>query len=200
MIEDNNISEKDRTIADYAMACELVCHISSYVTEDSAIDNIMHLFRTLCAPSSIIYLSIVEDHPTEVRTFPEKTADKTVLNDLVENFKDDYALTASGKGFRLKIRGREGVIGLIEIDGLLFPEYKNHYLNLSLTIASALGLSISNSRIYQALVNVNTQLETFKKISIGRELKMIELKEEINTLVESMGQPIKYKIPNKVNK
>lgn len=159
MNEDNNIIEKDNRLADYAMAFELVSRITSYESEETAIDNIMYLFRNLCAPSRILYISIVDGKPSEIRTFPENINPEAVIGDLINNFKDDYAWTTSGAGFRLKIKGRDGVFGLIEIDGVLFPNHKNHYLNLSLTIASALGLAIPNARVYQSLLNANKQLE-----------------------------------------
>ena len=41
------------------------------------------------------------------------------------------------------------------------------------------------------------KLEKFNKLTIGRELKMIELKKEINTMLENNGLKPKYSIPNK---
>jgi hypothetical protein len=38
------------------------------------------------------------------------------------------------------------------------------------------------------------ELNRFHKIAIGRELKMIELKKEINALCTAIGKPEKYKI------
>jgi len=38
------------------------------------------------------------------------------------------------------------------------------------------------------------ELEQFSKVAIGREEKMIQLKEEINQLLEQAGQGKKYKI------
>ncbi|MBF0318361.1 MAG: HAMP domain-containing histidine kinase [Nitrospirae bacterium] len=179
------MNEKDKKIADYAMVCDLVCQLSSHISEGAAIDNIMHLFRTICAPSSIIYIPIVEGRPFEAMTFPEHVNADAAAADLIGNFKDDYAWTTSGKGFRLKIKGRDALLGLIEIDGLLFSEYRNHYLNLSLTIAGALGLSISNSRVYQSLLNVNSQLE--KKTHELEQLNCI-LEEQVRDKVNEIRQ------------
>ena len=36
------------------------------------------------------------------------------------------------------------------------------------------------------------EVERFNKVMVGRELKMIKLKEEINSLLEEMGKPKKY--------
>jgi len=38
------------------------------------------------------------------------------------------------------------------------------------------------------------ELERFRKLAIGREIKMIQLKEEINELLDQSGQGEKYKI------
>ena len=38
------------------------------------------------------------------------------------------------------------------------------------------------------------ELERFNKLAIGREIKMIQLKEEINELLGQSGQVEKYKI------
>ncbi|KJU87584.1 multi-sensor signal transduction histidine kinase [Candidatus Magnetobacterium bavaricum] len=171
----DNINEKDKKLADYAMVFDLMALITSYVSEDVAIDNIINLIRNLFAPSSITYVSIVDDQPCQVITFPEGINPDAVVNDLIGNFKDDYVWTASGKGFRLKIKGKDSVLGLMEIDGVMFPGYRSHYLNLALTIAGTLGLAISNSRVYQSLLNANKQL----KESHDRLLKIMENMEAI---------------------
>jgi ribosome assembly protein YihI (activator of Der GTPase) len=38
------------------------------------------------------------------------------------------------------------------------------------------------------------ELEQFSRLAIGREIKMIQLKEEINELLDQLGQGEKYEI------
>lgn len=38
------------------------------------------------------------------------------------------------------------------------------------------------------------ELERFNKVTVGREIRMIELKQEINALLKAAGQPAKYRI------
>ena len=45
------------------------------------------------------------------------------------------------------------------------------------------------------LRQLNSDLARFNKAAIGRELKMVELKEEINALCAAAGQPPRYPLP-----
>ena len=47
----------------------------------------------------------------------------------------------------------------------------------------------------EKLINRNKELELFNEVTVGRELKMIELKKEINELLKKSGKKPKYKIP-----
>jgi len=44
------------------------------------------------------------------------------------------------------------------------------------------------------IIKKNKELTAFNKLAVGRELKMIELKREINELMKKMGEKEKYKI------
>jgi PAS domain S-box-containing protein len=44
-----------------------------------------------------------------------------------------------------------------------------------------------------------TDLQRFNRLSVGRELQMIELKREVNDLLQSMGRQEKYEIPTSEN-
>ena len=48
-------------------------------------------------------------------------------------------------------------------------------------------------RAAAALLAQNEQLERFNQATIGRELRMVELKMEINALLERMGEPARYR-------
>jgi PAS domain S-box-containing protein len=55
-------------------------------------------------------------------------------------------------------------------------------------------------QVEQALEKKTDRLERFQKITVGRELEMVRLKEEINALLERLGEPKKYEAPDKLEK
>lgn len=55
-------------------------------------------------------------------------------------------------------------------------------------------------KAYKDLSEKTQNLERFQKITIGREIEMVKLKEEVNSLLEKTGQPKKYEAPEKIKK
>jgi PAS domain S-box-containing protein len=55
-------------------------------------------------------------------------------------------------------------------------------------------------RNFNELAEKKEILERFQKITVGRELEMVRLKDEINALLEASGKPKKYDAPEKVKK
>jgi len=54
---------------------------------------------------------------------------------------------------------------------------------------------LEHKRAEEKLISRNKELELYNEVTVGRELKMIELKKEINDLLEKFGEKPKYKIP-----
>jgi len=46
----------------------------------------------------------------------------------------------------------------------------------------------------EELKGSNQELEVFNKVAVGRELRMIELKREINKMAEEIGQNVRYDV------
>ena len=47
---------------------------------------------------------------------------------------------------------------------------------------------------YKALLEKSENLEKFQKLTVGRELEMIRLKKEVNSLLEEAGATVKYEL------
>jgi GAF domain-containing protein len=61
-------------------------------------------------------------------------------------------------------------------------------------MADGLAMALIQRQSAEALAERCAELERFNHVAIDRELRMIELKQEINALLTAAGHPPKYKI------
>jgi len=66
----------------------------------------------------------------------------------------DYAWLGDD-GFWVKISNEDETLGLIAVEKLSFPEYRNHYLNMALLICNVATLAISHARDFQKLSDLS---------------------------------------------
>jgi translation initiation factor RLI1 len=90
-------------------------------------------------------------------------------------------------------------------DGELFPVAISSSLikdaegNVIAHMASHQDIS-ERKRVENELKKKNKELELFNRLAVGRELKMIELKKEINALLEDLGKEPRYEIAGEEDK
>ena len=121
--------------------------------EHETIAAIEEMFHMLFAPQVFHYMRIGDGSATYVEdTFPP---------DLLRQARDlhsDWAWTDSHTGFLLRISRAKETLGIIAIDRFSFPEYRDHYLNLALSIAGVAGLAIDNARTYRRILEAEEAL------------------------------------------
>lgn len=162
-----------RQTADYAMAFDIIGSLASVKTEVEAIESIIDMSSMLFAPKQIFYIPMIRGEPGTVHTrgptagITDKAIQKRV------SFAGDYAWTESGNGFSLKIKHESEMLGVLVIDEIAFPEHREHYLNLALTMTSVLGLAVSNARLYEAELTIADTLQEALLV-IPEEIEHIE--------------------------
>lgn len=86
-------------------------------------------------------------------------------------------------------------------NGEVFPKIvrlnKSRYFGQDVVIAFAIDIS-DEKRAEENLRKKMHDLDRANKLMIGRELRMIELKSEVNELLEKVEQPRKYTIPDEL--
>ena len=70
---------------------------------------------------------------------------------------------------------------------------KDDFGQVSSVISTARDIT-ERRQAEEALQREYAELERFNRVTLGRELRMIELKTEINALLKAAGQPEKYRI------
>ena len=74
------------------------------------------------------------------------------------------------------------------------------FVEADATLAGALGevaaIALHNSRTLEQLEATNDKLERFNETLVERELRIIEVKQEVNALARELGRPLPYPSTN----
>ena len=117
---------------------------------------------------------------------------------LIRNLKDtpfyeDKILFKKGINsvIQVPLVSKGEMIGVFSIESCMQEAYTQQELNLAQAIADQIATSIENLRLYEDLKKANLELEKrikefeeFHTLAVGREVRMIELKERIQSLEE----------------
>jgi diguanylate cyclase (GGDEF)-like protein/PAS domain S-box-containing protein len=144
--------QRDRELANHAMTIDCLSRLTQIMTEPEVIASIEDLFRMLFAPEKLYYLRI-ENGAFE----PKHNIPGDILKQMQE-LSADYAWLPACNGFLLRIARGGQAMGVIAAGQLAFPEFRENYLNLALSIGGVCGLSIENARTYQRIKAVDDTL------------------------------------------
>jgi diguanylate cyclase (GGDEF)-like protein/PAS domain S-box-containing protein len=145
-------AQRARESADHAITIDCLSRLTQIMTEEEVIDSIEDLFRMLFAPEDLYYLRVENGASVPKHTIP------SALLKQMQKLDTDYAWMPECRGFLLRIVRGGQTLGLIAVERLAFPEFRENYLNLALTIAGVCGLAIENARTYQRIKVVDDAL------------------------------------------
>lgn len=118
---------------------------------------------------------VYEELPLIQRDAPDE--EKKDLEKLKENMKIMEANVC------LPLIQKEKIIGIIVLGRKISGDaYYQQDLELLTTLSTQASIALENARLYSEAKKRRDELERFHKLTVGRELKMLELKREINKL------------------
>jgi signal transduction histidine kinase len=134
-------------VADHVAAMDVLARLARTQHETEVIAGIEELFRMLFAPAALHYLKVENGIEIPADLVP------VAMRQAMGNLQDDYAWTPDGEGFILRIRRGDDLQGLVAVDRLAYPAYRERYVNLALAITGVCGLAIENSRNRRRLLD-----------------------------------------------
>lgn len=159
---------KSKQVTDYALIFDFFEKKATLLKFEDLIENIFILFEMLTGATYLAFLPVVEDKKGEVIFHQRKSYKSELYNIDNLEFTQNYFLTSSETGFIFRITFDNEIMGYMEVESIMFPNYMESYLDLSKTIMVILGIMLFNSKIYEKLINTNEEL-----ISLNTELELL---------------------------
>jgi PAS domain S-box-containing protein len=94
----------------------------------------------------------------------------------------------------IPIRNSERIVGLIQMNSKHKDAFTLSSIQVLESIASHIGTAMMRKQAEKALEKKMADMQRFHELTVGREIKMIELKKEINALLNELGKDSKYDI------
>ncbi|MBA7530991.1 hypothetical protein ES705_23202 [subsurface metagenome] len=118
---------------------------------------------------------------TDLELFPEEVAE--------QSYSEDLHVIKTGTPLVNKEENAGGICVLTT---------KIPWFDKEGNIIGLFGISrdiTERKKAEEALIKKNKELQTFNDVTVGRELRVLELKKEINELLKKSGEESKYEIP-----
>jgi putative methionine-R-sulfoxide reductase with GAF domain len=122
---------------------------------------------------SLIIINDIDIAPPSMTIYAKKTGAKSLVS--------------------VPIKVRDKVLGILDLVSRTPRTFGKEEVELLESIANQMGVAIENANLYENLKQTNfelekrlKELEEFSELAVGRELRMIELKKEIEDLKEKI--------------
>jgi diguanylate cyclase (GGDEF)-like protein len=154
------VREIRKQSADHAMALDLLGRLAQLSEESEVIEAMLDVYTMLFAPKKIAYLSFNEGVPDRLWVQPPvlETPDTKEMKSRLADFHEESSWTESTNGFLQRIVYRGETQGVIAVEEIAFPEYRDHYLNLAHSILNVCSLPIDSARKYRKIVQTEEML------------------------------------------
>jgi signal transduction histidine kinase len=154
MTQEPNSASPDlqRRLGDLSMALDLLGTLPGARDERTVVAAVHSLFTLLCAPSHVVYVPVADGQPGAAHCCPEGWKHNDALRTFLAESDRLHARSESGNGFLVRLGQAGETLAVLEIEGIAFPQYKSHYLNLALSIANVCGLAVQNARTHDRLL------------------------------------------------
>ena len=191
--------DADRRLADYAMALDLLGRLAATLEEERVTAAALDMFEAMFAPRAVHFFPTDHDgKPTASRPTSSAPAPE-VLEGLDRKMANTHLWLDTGDGFLLRVSHAGQDLGVIAVDGLTFPHYGAHYLNLAVTLTPVLGLALSNARTFGQLKETEAELRRYQdeleKIVAERTAELVQeigVRKEAEVKLHKWGQVFEH--------
>jgi signal transduction histidine kinase len=145
--------EDRKQASNYAMSLDLLAQLSRTTSESEVVDGIFELFTMLFAPGELLYIPYSGGKAGKVRAPQHMPVPEDDAVTTVPQFEEAYSWCEGDNGFYLRLERRDELLGILKVNLIALPQYKEAYLNQALSIISVCALVIDNARTLRQLVD-----------------------------------------------
>ncbi len=138
--------------ADLAVLLDTLQVLGDVLTEEELVEKLRTLMTMLFGGSTVCYLPVHNGEPSE-------TARDDPCGQLLPRYREQIQRLLEGglpflevpSGFLLRLEHNGSAVGLLLVENLAFPEYRQRYLALAHPMAGTFGLALTHARLYDQL-------------------------------------------------
>jgi len=163
-ITEQKLEKSRKSVADYALAFNLLSQLDAKRQEGELILQIKDIFMMLFAPQDIRYFSIRKDKLVD--SLSDEVGDLPLTDFL--NSSDTYEINSDG--FSIKLLYNNTICGIVYTHNITLKQYIPQYLNLAININSLCALAINNTRKALKAKELEAQLTQQSKLAAMGEM------------------------------
>jgi|GEM_PF-4425912 len=187
--------------SNYAMSLDLLAQLSHNTSEAEVIEGIFNIFNMLFAADELIYIPYIDGQAGTPKIAEHMSVSSTELTQVVPQFSDEYEL-CDDSGFWLRLEHRNELLGILKVDQIALPEYRNAYLSQALNIISVCALVIDNARIVRKLIDTahlagKAELAIEVLHNVGNVLNSINVSSQM--IMEALQQSVSIRMAKVVH-
>jgi hypothetical protein len=148
-------------VANYTVAFDVIGDLAQLTTEAMVVERMFDMFATLFAPVRMRFTTIVNGQPRAVWHYPPQP-EPSPAPEAVPDLPAGFRWSADERGFYLGFAYAGKQLGVMLLDDLAFPQRREEYLPLALTLAKVCGLALANARLLRGIVPICANCKRIK--------------------------------------
>lgn len=135
----------EQRVSELSMAVDVMGEVASITAESKPWERIFDLFLALCAPRQVVCVLLDDEGNPNAMSNPDAPVDVQSIRSRMEDSKG-VSDSDPGEDFVIPLALDGELLGILSVEGLAFPQFRPHYLNLGRSLSRVLALGLANRR------------------------------------------------------
>jgi signal transduction histidine kinase len=148
----------EQRVSELSMAVEVMGEVASITADSKPWERIFDLFLALCAPRRVVCVLLDDEGNADAMSIPDGPVDVESVRSRLED-SSSVPDSKPGEDFIIPLALNEELLGILAVEGLAFPQFRPHYVNLGRSLSRVLALGLANRKAASQLHTSIHELE-----------------------------------------